>query len=360
MTALDQAFIKAFTRQSTTPLVASERPAAPSPKSKTEGGRGKAEGGKSKGKPFDISNPQSLIPNSSIPNPSVSGVWAALERPPQGAASLLKTGRNEERRTKNEESPAQHSTLSVPPYDSNPQFLIPDPLPLSPAPREFKPAWQVDHFTWPKVCRRLIALAAEELDRLADALLAANAHGQKVLAIGGCRRGEGATTLLLCAARRLAERGLKPILVDADLGRPRLAKRLAVQPQLGWDETTDSEGKSLDQAIVEATSNNLALLPAREPPADRGQSASDPSRLPACLGILRNYYDMVLVDLGPLEDAGLADGSRSQIVAGMIDAVVLVRNPRITSEEQLTAFERQLAAAGIVAAGIVENFVAED
>ena len=169
----------------------------------------------------------------------------------------------------------------------------------------------MDHFTWPRVCRRLIARAAEELDRLADALLAANNQGQKVLAIAGCRRGEGATTLLLCAARRLAERGVKPVLVDADLGRPRLAKRLGVQPQIGWDETTEEEGRSLDQAIVEATANNVALLPAREPPAECGRPAGDPSRLAACLEILQNHYDMVLVDLGPLEDDG-ADRRRWQ------------------------------------------------
>ena len=87
----------------------------------------------------------------------------------------------------------------------------------SSAPPDFKPAWQVDRFTWPRVCRRLMARAAEEFDRLADALLAANARGQKVLAMAGCCRGEGATTLLLCAARRLAERGVKLVLVDADL-----------------------------------------------------------------------------------------------------------------------------------------------
>ena len=181
-----------------------------------------------------------------------------------------------------------------------------------PAEREFKPAWEVDHFTWPRLCRRLIARAAEELDRLADALLAASNQGQKVLAIGGCRRGEGATTLLLCAARRLAERGIKPVLVDADLGRPRLAKRLGVQPQIGWDETTEEEGRRVDQAIVEATANNVALLPAREPPDEGSRPAGDPSRLAACLEILRNHYDLVLVDLGPLEDAGLTDGAWSR------------------------------------------------
>ncbi len=224
--------------------------------------------------------------------------------------------------------------------------------------RAFKSGWQVDQFTWPRLCRRLIARAAGELDRLADALMAANAQGQKVLAIAGCRRGEGATTLLLCAARRLAERGIKPVLVDADLVQPRLAKRLGVQPQFGWDETEEEDGRSLDQAIVEATANNVALLPAREPSAEGNRPAGDAARLPACLGILREHYDMVLVDVGPLEEAESAEGAIRQ-TARLVDAVVLVRNHRLTSTEDLAACQQQLTEAGTVVAGIVENFVTE-
>jgi Mrp family chromosome partitioning ATPase len=216
----------------------------------------------------------------------------------------------------------------------------------------------VDQFTWPRLCRRLIARAAGELDRLADALLAANSQGQKVLAVAGCRRGEGATTLLLCAARRLAERGIKPVLVDADLVQPRLAKRLGVQPQFGWDET-EEEGRSLDQAIVEATANNVALLPLREPSAEFDRSSGDLARLPACLNVLREHYDMVLVDLGPLEEPAPAEDAISRN-ARLVDAIVLVHNHRLTSAERLTACQEQLTEAGTAVAGIVENFVAED
>ena len=309
-----------------------------------------------------------------------------MERSPKAVTSLLKTeghkqiashtagneAESERRRADIEDTTGNSEKQRLTCQSDVPAVELPVPDPVGapvassvsatvflPLPsRDFTPGWQVEHFTWPKVCRRLIARAAEELDRLADALLASNARGQKVLAIGGCRTGEGATTLLLCAARRLAERGIKPVLVDADLARPRLAKRLAVQPKLGWDETADEEGKSLDQAIVEATANNVALLPVRDPSAESGRPASDLSRLPACLKTLRNHYDMVLVDLGPLEDVGLTDQNRD--ITEMIDGVVLVHNPGVTSEEELTAFERQLAAAGIAVAGIVENFVAED
>ena len=202
--------------------------------------------------------------------------------------------------------------------------LYPDKTPPA---EPFQPAWRVDHFTWPKVCRRLIARAAEELDRLADALAAAGAHGQKVLAMAGCHRGEGATTLLLCVARRLAERGAKLVLVDADLARPRLASRLGVQPQCGWEETTSGVEASLAQAVVEATGNNLALLPAREPPCGEKRPVVDPSRLGECLEILRGQYDMVLVDLGPLENAPMAGDGPDWMLPGTIDGVVFTPRP---------------------------------
>ena len=403
MTTLDQAFIKAFTRQDTSPLPITPLPAAQGTKQSSlnwERDRSEADN-EDLPLPAEVTSlPSPMVQSSSFvalaepfqtagPSPSAvsESVLAALEKPPKAVTSHLKAAsqsresgqkdeQEEERDAANEqvtESPRENvwsesNSETVEPTSRDidgPQTPISDlpgslpPAESPPMGHKFEPAWQVDHFTWPRVCRRLIARAAEELDRFADALLALNAQGQKVLAIGGCHRGEGATTLLLCAARRLAERGIKIVLVDADLDRPRLAKRLAVEPQFGWDETVDTDGPLLDQAIVEATANNLALLPARGSPTDSGQHTSDPSRLSACLRTLRDHYDLVLVDSGPLDDAWSADGVLAPNAVEMIDAVVLVHNPRITSEDQLLAFEQQLATVGIAAAGIVENFVAE-
>lgn len=455
MTALDQALIKAFTRQNTSPLPISPRPTAQPPKQpqpapesprlerdtlkpKTENPRRAPIAEQSVRAPsfsptasVAAASPLPVQPSAGAPSRCVplsatlSGVWDALGRPPRtlapqpNAADAVEDGSEPEicsyaslvesavctsdepvtsffttttiqpvfnppieqplerpAKLAPAESPAVEPTAVVaePPRSlesseiepSEPEAASP-PLVFHPAPtaapavqREFKPGWQVDSFTWPKVCRRLIARAAEELDRLADALLAVNGQGYKVLAISGCRRGEGATTMLLCAARRLAEHGIKPILVDADLTRPRLAKRLCLQPQFGWDETSDAAGRSLDQAVVEATTNNIALLPAREPSTDAGRPAGDPSRLADCIDTLRSHYDMILVDLGPLEDAGLGNPSRTQELAQMIDAIVLVHNDRITPESRLTTMAEQLADAGITTAGIVENFVPEE
>jgi Mrp family chromosome partitioning ATPase len=225
-------------------------------------------------------------------------------------------------------------------------------------PREFKPAWQVERFTWPRVCRRLMGKADNEFDRLSDALMAASSRGQRVLAMAGCHRGEGATTLLLCAARRLADRGVRLVLVDADLARPRLAKRLGVQPQVGWNEISEAEGAPLSDAVVEAASNGLALATVHDPASPAGHTTGDWSQLGPSLKTLKDHYEMVLVDLGPLESIESIGEALGRVVDEKIDAVLLVHNGRITSAERLGNVERELTAAGVTLAGMIENFVA--
>ena len=184
------------------------------------------------------------------------------------------------------------------------------------------------------------------------------ARGQKVLAVAGCRQGEGATTLLLCAASRLAERGIKTVLVDADLRRPRLAKRLGVQPQVGWDETSADGAGGLARAIVESSAGGLAVLPLREPlPQQGGRRTLDWPHLSDCLDNLRGHFEMVLVDLGPLEDAQWAAGQPPWATAGQIDALLLVCNRRLTSEERLSETQHRLSEAGVPLAGLIENFI---
>jgi len=444
MTALDQAFIKAFTRQE--PAASMLSPSSPEPPAapkasvakrkvvKTVGG--KPAGEKPKGLapklvPVIAEVPQPAVPAAPSVSPASPGgslpslssylassasagdVWAALERPSKPAEASL--------RVKSEPAVAEPAEISaevgampwslggeqwavaVMQYPKEPELspvkreaeaeatIVPEAeaepeaeveamaseteleqetaeaasvpvvelsvlkpqVPPAASHREFKPAWQVNQFTWPRICRRLIAHAPEELDRLADALLAVHSQGQKVLAMGACRQGEGATTMLLCAARRLAERGIKSVLVDADLVQPQLAKQLGVQSQLGWNETSDKEGRTLDEAIVEAVANNAALLPATASAAIGETVASSLARLPGCLEVLREHYDMVLVDLGPLENIHAADVDE-------IDAVALVQNRHITSEGDLLATAQKLAAAKVNVVGIVENFVLED
>ena len=292
----------------------------------------------------DVAEPVAPVKPADTPKPTPA--QDKQQEPPPAVDNRQSTIDNQQSAIDDPPSSATHlsSFPQLPPAQ--------DSLALS----EFKPAWQVERFTWPRVCRRLMARAAEEFDRLADALLAANARGQKVLAMAGCCRGEGATTLLLCAARRLAERGVKLVLVDADLSRPRLAKRLGVEPQSGWNELSGHDATFLANAVVEAAASNLALSAIREP-AD-ARKPGDWSQLAPCLDTLKNHYEMVLVDLGPLEKIEALDEFFGRTIDGRIDAVLLVRNPRITTEARLAEVESQLSGSPVALAGLIENFVA--
>jgi len=216
------------------------------------------------------------------------------------------------------------------------------------AERPFRPMLQVDDFCWPGICRQLEEAAGNELDRLADAAIEIAGRGQKVLAIAGCRRGEGTTALVLALARRLVERRRKVVLADANLANPRLAPRLAVQPQHGWEEVIAGR-MPLEEVIVESVLSGLGLLPVCGTSARPDLSDDEKSRMADSLGLLASHYDLVLVDAASAADpATLPRG---------LDALLLVHNMRTTTPQRLAETERRLSQAGMPPRGIIQNFV---
>ena len=221
----------------------------------------------------------------------------------------------------------------------------------------FQPSFRVDSFAWPSGCTRLSMVAGNQMDQLADALLAGLERGEQVVAMSGCRRGDGCTTLLLCASRRLADRGFKIALVDADFDNPLLARRLGLLPEAGWEEVLAARLRA-EEVIIESVQDRLAVLPlCGSLPSQGGVSQRPPdSGNLKVLDVLREHYDLVLVDLGEF-DGGVEDNESSLAVIGWLDAVVLVRNLRNAQENKLRETRRRVLAAGLLEAGIVENFV---
>jgi len=219
-----------------------------------------------------------------------------------------------------------------------------------------EPCFQVDSFAWPSGCTRLRMVAGDQIDRLADALVAGLRQGQRVVAMSGCRRGDGCTTLLLCVARRLAERGMKIVLVDADFDNPLLARRLGLLPEAGWEEVVAAR-LPVEEVIIESVQDRLAVLPLCGSLPGQGHPAGNSPDPVTGLDSLREHYDLVLVDWGELGDgAGSGNGS-SHALVDWIDAVVLVHNVRSTPQQELDRIRRRAQAAGLVEAGITENFV---
>ncbi len=229
----------------------------------------------------------------------------------------------------------------------------------------FSPQLQVDRYFWPAGVVRLCQVAQGPLDAVIDSVALEAAQGKNVVGVGHCRSGDGATTLLLCLARRLAEHGVKVALVDADLRSPRLARRLGVLAEQGWDDVWAGR-VSLAEAVVESLHDRLALLPLADgagpyslrenkSQAPRGEvgSAAVPSPA-AAVAELRKHYDVVLVDLGFCSQAAamLAPGGGPP----WVDRTIIVRNQRRPRPAEFAAAVRHMQSLGIETA-VVDNFV---
>lgn len=233
------------------------------------------------------------------------------------------------------------------------QTAGPDPRPAKP----FRPAFQVDRFLWPKVCRRIVEEAGGELDRLCDGLLSAAGAGHKLLAFCGLHPGDGVTTLVVCVARALAERGLRMALVDGNPENPRLAERLGLLPEVGWEEVLDGR-LPLDEVAVESTEDQLVVLPLCEPlAAEMPQRPDRPGCLAEGLRSVRESYELVLLDAGPFGAASAAGPCWQGPLAGRADAVVLIDNVAATSRDSLAQLRRHLADREVPLAGIIQNRV---
>jgi Mrp family chromosome partitioning ATPase len=222
--------------------------------------------------------------------------------------------------------------------------------------RVFQPMLQVDHFAWPKVCQRMESIAALELNRLAETLVAAAKQGMKVVGLCSGQRGEGATTLLLCAARQLAARNVKTVLVDADLDQPQLAKRLGLLPQLGWEDVASGR-QPVEEVLVESTADNIAVLPICGPLTISEISYASQRIMAESLETLRKNYDLVLLDLGPLENPQSIGDLASGGLNCRIDAVTVVHKVGKILATCQPAVRQALAAAGVAVTGVIENFV---
>ncbi len=219
-----------------------------------------------------------------------------------------------------------------------------------------QPLLQVDYFHWPRLCRRLAGMAGEELERLARWLEQRTVQGRRVIAFGAYQRGEGATSLLLAAARRLAACGLRVVLVDADFARPQLAARLGLVPQVGWEAVLAGRA-ALAEAMVESIEDRLVLLPVREAFAGAGLPLGHEAAVGRSLEQLAAAVDLVLVDVGPLKERAVAEGLLLRAMGPVLDALVLVENVAAAAKARRAEVQQRLAAAGVPLAGVVENLV---
>ncbi|MGH2540436.1 MAG: polysaccharide biosynthesis tyrosine autokinase [Actinomycetota bacterium] len=161
-------------------------------------------------------------------------------------------------------------------------------------------------------------------------------HLLDVVVVTSALPGEGKSATAANLAWALAETGLRVVLVDADLRRPRASEFFGVPEVAGLREAL--EGTSVRELLTDTDLEGLSLLAS-------GATPHDPVALLAqadsVFAELRAVADVVIADSPPV--LPVADAS---ILAELGDGVILVHDPSISSKTALEEAVGQLQTAG--------------
>jgi tyrosine-protein kinase Etk/Wzc len=169
------------------------------------------------------------------------------------------------------------------------------------------------------------------------------------LVVGSAMAGEGKTITAANLAVAMAQQGLRVILVDCDLRKPRLDELFGIGRKPGVTELVMGEA-TMDEAVrpLELV-QGLYILPAGTLPPNPTELVGG-ARMRELLRVLREQFDMVILDSPPL-----AGGADSAILGAASDGVILVVRAGETDTEAVRHAARQLHAVGARLVGAVVN-----
>jgi succinoglycan biosynthesis transport protein ExoP len=146
---------------------------------------------------------------------------------------------------------------------------------------------------------------------------ATEAGAPGILLVTSAVAGEGKSTTALMLARKFAQLGVKVLLIDADLRKPSLHKRLNVDNPTGLSEylAGETDGPEMFKPTTQA---NLTVVTSGATPSNPAELLSA-ARFRSLLTLATHNYDQVIIDGPPL--LGLAD---VPIIANAADGTLIV------------------------------------
>jgi len=159
---------------------------------------------------------------------------------------------------------------------------------------------------------------SEAFNSLRGSLLYATPEGlPRILLVTSSQASEGKSTSSIAIGRGLARLGRKVIIIDADMRRPSLHKRLGLANEAGLSDllTSTAPARGL---VRPSDTEGLSVITAGPIPPSPTELVSSPG-FAARLEELSKEFDCVIIDSPPV--LGLAD---APVIAALADAVVLV------------------------------------
>jgi capsular exopolysaccharide synthesis family protein len=172
----------------------------------------------------------------------------------------------------------------------------------------------------------------------------------KTLLITSPLPGDGKTTVALNLATALSEKGKRPVLLlEADVYRPTLCKKLGLRPWAGLTECFENRRDPM-QAIRRIDPLGFYLLPAGRATEDGSSLLQSEFTSQLITGLAATSFDWVLIDAPPTTPI-----AEILVLRGQSDATLLVARAGVTPREAIEDSIRNLGRDHIQ--GIILNDV---
>lgn len=170
----------------------------------------------------------------------------------------------------------------------------------------------------------------------------------KVIEVTSSLPGEGKSTVSLNLAFSFSSSG-KVLLIDADMRRPTLGKRLDQPPYQPGLANFLNESNSLEECIVKEIKPGVDLMPAGSIPFNPLELLSSNNKSELLLQ-LRMQYDTIIIDTPPVLAV-----SDALVLSSLVDATILVVKADATRRSAVNQSIQKLAQAHAKIYGVVLN-----
>lgn len=178
----------------------------------------------------------------------------------------------------------------------------------------------------------------------------------KVIAITSALPGEGKTSTAVNLAISFAQSGMRVIIVEADMRRPKVSQYLGIEKSNAGLSKLLSVARSLTEADVKGVlefreQERIFVIPSGEIPSNPAELLDSPC-FEELIEILRKDFDYILVDCPPA--LPVADSS---IIATRVDGIVIVTRAGVTRVNEFSGVKETMLGVGSRVVGAVLNMI---
>jgi polysaccharide biosynthesis transport protein len=193
---------------------------------------------------------------------------------------------------------------------------------------------------------------AESYRALRTSLLLSNLGAPpKVIMVTSARPQEGKTTTSINTAIVLAQKGVRVLLIDADLRRPSVHKTLGMGPRSGLSNVLTGSATTQQTITTSTILPNLFIMPAGTPPPNPAELLAS-LNMRTLIAELRGQYDHIVIDTPPTLSV-----TDAVVLSPTADATILVIRSGQTTKQALRRARDVLMQVNAHVAGVLLNAV---